>query len=189
MFHRALAVLGVLGCSFLIYTSANAGLGRFLSELAQSRNQLAAAEYAIGLRLRDHNLWLAYGLVLDRLNATEDAFVAYQEASRLAPFYANPKWKLGNALFRAGRVREGMLAMRLAAKSDPSLLPALIDLTWTVSGKSEQIVEQVVEPGTSTEHAQLAIFFAQQGKEEKSLEHFLAAGTMLLTNTRNSLAR
>ena len=66
----------------------------------------------------------------------------FEAAVRLAPFYAQPRWYLGNMLLQAGRLDEGFAELRRAVKSDPSYLPDTIQrATEAFAGDSGAIAK------------------------------------------------
>lgn len=141
-------------------------------------NDEAIREYerAVQLRPRDYYLWLSLADALDQVGQPERALAASREAVRLAPFYAQPHWELGNLLFRAGSTDEGFAELRRAALSDSSLLPSVIDLAWGSSNNSPQKVEELIQPQTNTARVDLALFYSKHGKASDAVRLFRAAG-------------
>jgi len=121
-------------------------------------------ERAAALRPRDFILWQRLGLARDRADDEQGAITALTESVRLAPFYARPRWQLGNVLFRAGRYVDAFAQMRRAVLSDPTLLPNFIDLTWGAYQGNTEAMEQVIRPETDEWRLGLARFYAQRGK-------------------------
>jgi tetratricopeptide (TPR) repeat protein len=150
--------------------------------LALSFNGAAAGdvvkeyERAAALRPRDYFLWLAVGSARDQAGDERGAVAAYREVVSLAPFYAQPRWQLGNVLLRIGRSEEAVAELRLAAASDPKLLPAFIDLAWGASGGDAGAVEQLVNPNTDAWRLALSRFFVKRGKTAEALSLFRLAG-------------
>jgi hypothetical protein len=133
-------------------------------------------ERAASLRPRDHYLWLTIGAARDQMGNEEGAVEAFREAVRLAPFYAEPRWQLGNVLLRAGRMDESIRELRLAALSNPALLPGFIDLAWGASGGDARVATQLVNPETDEWRLALARFLVKRGKTPEALTLFRAAG-------------
>lgn len=136
--------------------------------LLKADNRLGEAireyEKAAMLRPRDYVLWLELGLARDEAQDQAGAINAFQEAVALAPYYADPRWQLGNVLLRAGRVDEAFALMRRAAQSNHALMPQLIDLAWNIYNGDVASVEQAVQPQASTTRLALARFAAKHGK-------------------------
>lgn len=137
---------------------------------------LAEYERAVALRPRDYLLWLELGRARDRANDAQGALAALEQSVRLAPAYAQPRWHLGNVLFRAGRFEDGFGEMRRAALGDASLLPGMIDLAWNVSGEDPSVVEQLIQPERTSWHTALAKYFVRRGRSAEALAQFRAAG-------------
>ena len=138
----------------------------------------AAAEFerAAQLRPRDYYLWLRLGLVRDESEDQEGALRALAEAAKLAPYYAQPRWQLGNLLLRMGRLDEAFAELRCATLSDPGLLSDVIDLAWRVYSDNPQRVEDAVQPRTAHERMVLAGSFVRHGYSAAAVKQFRAAG-------------
>lgn len=167
---------------------ADAHFARAIALSFEGRADEAINEYeqAARLRPRDYFLWLSLGTARDQAEDERGALAAFKEAVRLAPYYAEPRWQLGNALLRAGRLDEAFAELRRAATSDEALLPGLIDLAWGVYGGDAVMVEQVIQPQTPQFHLQLARFLFKHGKMAEGIAHYRAAGTVS-DEERNSL--
>jgi hypothetical protein len=150
------------------------------ASLLSNRDELSEAikeyERAVALRPNDYALWLELGLARDRANDVTGALAAFKESVRLAPFYAQPRWQLGNTLFRAGRRDEAFAELRRSITSNPKLLPQAISLAWAASGGDVQVVEQTLQPQTPSAHLSLASFFVRHGKATEAIAQFRAAG-------------
>lgn len=137
-----------------------------------------AHEQAATLRPRDYVLWLELGRARDQVGDVKGALAAFRESARLAPFYAQPHWQLGNALLRSGQQDESLAELRRAAASDPRLLPSAINLAWRVLKEDPRAVAQVLQPETSAAHLSLATFFAGHGRAVDAMDHFRAASDL-----------
>lgn len=162
------------------------------ASLLKNRDELAEAvkefEQAVALRPRDYALWLELGRARDQASDVEGALAAFRESARLAPFYAQPYWQLGNTLLRSGRRDEAMDELRRAASSDTKLLPSAINLAWAVLDRDPRAVEQAIQPQTASAHMTLASFFAIHGKPAESIMQFRAAGAVSNEQRRALLA-
>lgn len=143
-----------------------AHLIRAASLKANNRLEEAIHEYeqATALRPTDYVLWVELGLARDEAEDQTGAINALQEAVRLAPYYAEPHWQLGNLLLRAGRLDEAFVELRRAAASDNSFLPQLIDLAWNIYQGDVPSVEQAIQSQNSAARLALARFAAKHGK-------------------------
>jgi hypothetical protein len=132
-------------------------------------------ERAVELRPLDYVLWLSLGSACDEAGDTQRALLAFREAARLAPFYSQPHWQLGNALLRANHSDEAFAEMRVAALSQPALLPNFLDLVWSSYGGDASATERVIRPETDAWKLALARFFVKRGKAAEALTLFRAA--------------
>ena len=151
---------------------------RLLADAGAQASAIAEYERAAALRPYDYVLWLALGHARDEANDTAGALAAFKESTRLAPFYAKPHWQLGNTLFRAGRNVDALTELKLAAQSDPRLLPQTINLAWAALGSDAGAVLQALQPETPSAHMALASFFARHAKPGEALTQFRAAGSV-----------
>ncbi|MBS1787339.1 MAG: tetratricopeptide repeat protein [Acidobacteria bacterium] len=146
---------------------------------AGSGDPAAAAqelERAVSLRPRDHTLWVELGLARDQAGDADGSIAAFQQATRLAPYYAQPRWQLGNALIRVGRYDEAFIELRGAVASDPALLPNTIDLAYGLYAGDAAAVERAIQPQTPSARFTLARFFARNEKPDDALRLFHASG-------------
>lgn len=143
---------------------------------------LREVERAASLRPRDYFLWLTLGTARDEAGDVEGALAALREAVRLAPYYAEPRWQLGNVLLRRGggleNQTEAFKEMRRASLSNTALLPALIDLAWAAYGNDAAAVERIIQPSDSGAHLALGRFFIRKGKPSEGLAHLRSAGRL-----------
>ena len=145
-------------------------------------------EQTIVLRPRDHNLWVELGLARDQAGEAESAIAALKESTRLAPYYAQPRWQLGNLLIRKGRYDEAFAELRGAVASNPTLLPNAIDLAYGLYGGDAAAVERTIQPQTASARFTLARFFARNGKAEDALRLFRVSGRVSDADRQKLLA-
>lgn len=138
----------------------------------------AVLEFEKSVQLRPHHYyeWLDLGVTRERLGDHTGAVAALNESVRLAPFFSQPRWQLGNLLFREGRYREAFEQMRLAAKSNPTSIEAMLDLGWVAASGDVGQLEALIQPENGRSHLQLARFLAKHGKGVESARHVRAAG-------------
>ncbi|HEV2904668.1 MAG TPA: carbohydrate binding domain-containing protein [Pyrinomonadaceae bacterium] len=147
-----------------------------LLELSKNSESVNELERAAALRPQDYALWLELGNARDRIGDTAGAIAAFIESTKVAPFYAQPRWQLGNALFRAGRNADAVKELRLAAESNPKLaLPALA-LAWTALDGNVVDVERAFTSQSPAMETALARFLVKRGKIAEAMRHFRAAG-------------
>lgn len=139
----------------------------------------AVVEYAQAARLRanDYVLWLGLARTHELNGNTAGALAAAREAVALAPQYAQPHWQLGNILVRAGRLEEGFRELCLSGRSDPSRLPAIIDLAWQLSGNDIEFVKRAIQPQSPDSYKALAEYFKKKDRATGAMEMFRAAGS------------
>ncbi|MCU1265037.1 MAG: hypothetical protein JWM21_1355 [Acidobacteria bacterium] len=161
---------------------ARGAVSNYLQQPADALNEL---ELAVSLRPHDYYFWLELGMTRDQLGDQTGALAAFNEAVRLAPYYAQPRWQRGNLLFRKGKYEEAFVDLRQAAASDPSFRPALIDLAWGTSGKDARVTEEILQVQSEKGHYALALFFARHGQADAAVAQFFAAGSVSVENRRD----
>ncbi len=149
--------------------------GLLLSYYGEYSDAAAELERAAELRPRDYYLWLELGMTRDQLGDQDGAERALRESVRLAPDYAKPAWQFGNLLFRLGRLDDAFAELRRAAKSDPTLLPATIDLAWSALGDVNAL-KSAIQPQTPAEHGALARYLAKHGQGKEAVAELRITG-------------
>jgi hypothetical protein len=141
----------------------------------------AAAELQEATRLRPYHYyeWLDLGVTLDRLGNQTAAESALRESIHLAPYFAQPRWQLGNFLYRQGRFPEAYEQLRLGAASNPRLVPTMIELAWASSHGNVSTTELMVDPQGAHAELELANFLAKHGMGEDAVRHVAKAGTLV----------
>ena len=144
-------------------------------------------ELAVSLRPHDDFLWLRLGVLRDELHHP-GALAAFNEAVRLAPYYGHPKWQRGNYLLRSGHYDQAFQDLRVAAESNQSLVPSLIDLAWGVSRENPQRTEQWA--GITDDHKRIAFarFLASHGKAQAALDQFHSSRIVSLQARRELMS-
>jgi Flp pilus assembly protein TadD len=103
--------------------------------LDQSAAALVEYERAVGLSPNDYRLWMSLGVAREQAGELEKAEPALRQAVALAPFYAYPRWYLGNLLLRSGRYDEAFSELQKASEADPEELRSqLFNLVLAVYG-------------------------------------------------------
>ncbi|MBA3442675.1 MAG: hypothetical protein H0T92_22705 [Pyrinomonadaceae bacterium] len=85
-------------------------------------------EWAVSLSPHDFRLWMDMGRAREQAGDAAGGERALRRAAELAPFYADPRWFLGNLLLREGRLDESFQELRRAGDADPSLRPQIFNL-------------------------------------------------------------
>lgn len=147
-----------------------------LLDAGLAAESLREAEEAVRLRPNFYSYWLRLALARESAGDVEGAVAAGRRAVELAPNYAGPVWQLGNTLLRAGRVDEAFVELGRAARRDPSLLPALVDLATGAYGGDAKAAARALAPDTDAARMELAGLFAKRGAPDVALELFRATG-------------
>lgn len=155
--------------------SARAGV---LYRSRDARGALAELEHAISLRPLDYLLWLQLGRLREETGDKEAALLALQESIKRAPYYAEPHWQYGNALYRMGRFDEAFTELRRATESDPGQIPVLIDLAWRTYPGNVKKIEDIIGTHTDNERLNLARYFLGKGEMNEGLKLFRSATTV-----------
>jgi tetratricopeptide (TPR) repeat protein len=142
-------------------------------------------ERAVQLRPRDFYLWMMLGVTRDQNQDQAGALRALEQATALAPWYAQPRWQLGNLLLRMGQSDRAFIELRRAAQSNPSLWPNVDDLAWGVYGRNANTVVSVIQPQTDSAHMALALFFARHNEGAAALDQFRALRVKSDNGTEN----
>lgn len=161
---------------------AHGAISNYFQQPAEAVRQL---ELAVSLRPHDYYFWQELGMTREQLGDQNGALFALNEAVRLAPYYAQPRWQRGNFLYRKGDYDQAFADLRQAAASNPDFLPALIDLAWGTARKDARVTEQILQIQTNKGQFDLALFFAQHGKPDEAVAHFHAAGTISAQDRRD----
>jgi Tetratricopeptide repeat len=151
---------------------------RALALVNLQRLDEALIELRKATELRPHHYyeWLDLGVTLDRVGDHEGAVTALRESVRLAPFYAQPRWQLGNLLYRQGEIGESFDQMRLAVKSDPDLFSGMTTLAWAAASGDPTTVQNLAQPENRRSHFELALMFARQGAGPSAAQEIRRAG-------------
>ncbi len=149
----------------------------------------AATEFerSVAAQPRFHFLWVKLGQARAGAGDAEGALAAYREAVRLAPFYSEPRWQLGNLLLRMNETEEAFVELRQAAASAPALLPYTTNLAWGAFGGDAARIVQALRPETPVEQLDLARMFAQRGETRAAMELFRRAGGKASAESRRAL--
>lgn len=124
----------------------------------------------------DYVLWLSLARVYELNGDSAAALAAARQAVPLAPRYAEPHYQLGNILLRAGQQEEAFRELKLAASSNPTLLPGIIDLAWTLSGGDVPFVVRAIDPKTPSDYHELAQCFRQHRQVDAAISMFSSTG-------------
>lgn len=176
-------------------TDPEAHYTRALSLVNALRLDEALQEFRMATQLRPHHYyeWLDLGVTLERMGNDADASEALKKSIRLAPSFAQPRWQLGNLLYRQGRFDEAFAELRLAVKTNPNLIRSMVELAGSAANENVASLEAFVRPETTRAHLELARFLAahangaaatnqvkQAGEPADELERTLLQDTILV---------
>src|SRR5207244_3907645 len=134
-----------------------------LVNLERLNDAVVELQQATTLRPHDYYEWLDLGVTLERLGDQTAAVAALKESIRLAPSFAQPRWQLGNLLYRQGRYPEAFAELRLGARSNPGLAEGMMELAFASSDGNIETLEGFVQPANARTHLLLARFLVKQG--------------------------
>jgi hypothetical protein len=151
-------------------------------DLADARQH---ARRAVELSLYNHNGWLILASIDEALGDRSEAEQDLATAKQLAPSNADVNWRYANLLLREGKIAESAPAFRVAVDSNPSLLPAVLEMVWPIAAgdatasqpsanHSASMLSQartVVGPGAQAQ-MQLALFLARRADFQNATEVF-----------------
>ena len=137
-----------------------------LLDTDQYADAVKELETAVTLRPEDYYLWMELGRASEDAGDLTRAESAFRQSVRLAPYYAQPRWLLGNLMLRNGEQDKGFAELRLATNSDEKLFPALTDLAWSFYDGDVRSTIEATEPQTNAATLELAEFFINHGKRD-----------------------
>jgi len=148
--------------------------------ILEARNDWAgaAAAYEASAQAgpQDCISWLSLARVRELNGENTKALAAARNAVPLAPYYAQPHWQLGNILLRSGETDDAFRELRLAGKSNPAMMPGVIDLAWRLSGGSSEFIAQAVQPTTADDYQLVGQYLRHFGDLTSALYIFNASG-------------
>ncbi len=149
-----------------------------LSASGATDQSLAEINQAVILRPADYRLWWQLGLLRDQTGDTAGALLAFAEAIKRAPYYAQPRWDRGNVLVRSQQYDAGFRDLIDAAQSNPELMPGLIDLAWGLSRGDVKLTEELAQIKTEKMRIAFARILARDGKVLEAIAEFGSPGNI-----------
>jgi hypothetical protein len=143
-----------------------------LSREGQSAQSIVELERAVALRPSDYSLWLSLGLLRDQTGDTTGALAAFDQAVKRAPYYAQPRWLRGNLLLRTGQYDAAWKELNQAARSEPELIPNLIDLAWAISRHDPKVTAQLAAIDSDKRRIAFTKLLARQGIATEAVTQF-----------------
>lgn len=130
---------------------------------------------AVALRPADYRLWSQLGLLRDQTGDTAGALLAFDEARKRAPYYAQPRWDRGNVLLRSQQYDAALKELNEAAQSNQDLVPGLIDLAWGLSRGDVKLTEDLAQINTEKKRIAFAKLLVRSGKAQEAIAQFGSA--------------
>jgi O-antigen ligase/tetratricopeptide (TPR) repeat protein len=147
-----------------------------LSAEGRDAEALEELERAAALGPEDYSLWMQIGFAREAAGRA-DALGSFERAVYLAPFYAQPRWQLGTALFRADQRERAFLELARAAESDPEFLPQTLDLLWTAFDGDVDAMERALPPRSAATRLTFIHFFIEHDKTNEAISLLRQAGS------------
>jgi tetratricopeptide (TPR) repeat protein len=160
-----------------------------LNRLHRPAEAKVSLETATSLRSQQATLWLELGATREELGETEAALAAFDQAVRCAPRYAETHWQRGNLLLRMGRHDEAFADLRAAARSNPKLLPNVIDLAWGITGGVASDTDNLIQIENDADRVAFARFLATKGKGADVAEQVRLLNGRLSDENKNELVQ
>jgi tetratricopeptide (TPR) repeat protein len=174
------------------------------------RNAEAAARTAAAINPLDAQPLLLLGAIERAMGQPREAAEAYQAASRRAPTWSIPRYRLGEALKEAGDVEAAIAAYRAGLQEDPNATEILLALAKAqlaadrreeARATYERLAAVARSPaGTVTALEQMRDYrpaeaeeflgseAEREGREEAAVTHYEAAAKLLQTRRRETIA-
>jgi tetratricopeptide (TPR) repeat protein len=112
--------------------------------------------------------WMNLAGAYEATGDISDARNAFEHAQAVYPLSAQVAWNYGNFLLREQRSAEGYAQIKLAVRTDPSLLPLAISRTWRSNHDVDTLLNQVL-PADANAYLQTLDFFASIHEAESGL--------------------
>jgi tetratricopeptide (TPR) repeat protein len=138
----------------------------------------AELDQAAALRPADYSLWMQLGLLRDQTGDTVGALLAFDEAVKRAPYYAQPRWDRGNVLVRSQQYDAAFKDLTEAAQSNPELMPGLIELAWGLSRGDVKLTEQLAQINTEKMRIAFAKLLVRKGRAQDAIAQFGGAANV-----------
>ncbi len=151
------------------YFEMRAAVDEQAGDLAAEKENL---RQAVRFRPEDFALRLKFGRAAESAGDSAGAENAFRVAVRLAPFYGETHFALGNFLARHNRFEESFEQLRIAAKRRPDYFAAVLALLWKISRGDAKKTLDVLAPLDNFETRSFAEFLS--GKNQ-----FSAIGELL----------
>jgi Carbohydrate binding domain/Tetratricopeptide repeat len=167
---------------------AHRARGLILNRLRRPAEAEASLELATTLRDGPEDLWIELGNTREELGDNDGALAAFDQAVRVAPYYAHTHWQRGNLLLRMGRYEEAFADLRQAAAANRKYFSNLLDLAWGLTANAQQ-TEALVQIRDDVDRLEFARLLARKGKGIDVVDQIRLLGTGLSDENRDELLR
>lgn len=140
------------------------------SEKNLAEAEISAAE-AVKFSPNNYKYHLLLASIREARGNQARAEQSLKEALTAAPNYSEVHWQLANLLVRTGRINEAIEEFRAAVQINPNLVPATLDLVWTVSKENFEVLKSIVRDNPQSE-LKLASFLAARSRITEAAEIF-----------------
>ena len=167
---------------------AHRARGLILNRLRRPDEAEASLAMATSLRDGPEDLWIELGNTREELGDREGALTAFDQAVRVAPYYAHTHWQRGNLLLRMGRYEEAFADLRQAAAANRKYFPNLLDLAWGLTSNARETAD-LVQLRDDTDRLAFARFLAGKGKAADVVDQVRLLSAPLSDENKTELVR
>jgi tetratricopeptide (TPR) repeat protein len=143
---------------------------------------------ALEHRPNDYFLWLYLGKLRESSGDFAGAETAFRRSVEFAPHYAQPHWRLGNLLFRLGRVESAFAELRAAAASDQTLYGAISEMAWAVAPGRPDDIKRLVGREDNTARFETICLLARHGLGREAAHEYEDIGGLSETQRENFIS-
>lgn len=125
-------------------------------------------EKAVSLSPNDYRFWISLGIAHERAGDPTKGEHAIRKAISLAPYYAVPRWYLGNLLVRNGKYDEAFEELRRASEANPDFVPQLFNMIWGVYGADYDSLSRALG-NRADARGHFAVYLLSRGRFDEGL--------------------
>jgi hypothetical protein len=137
-------------------------------EPADRERSVALLEDAVRKAPFDFRIWTELARGYEQAERYADAERSLRRSIELAPFYAVPRWQLGNFLLREDRTDEAKAELKRATETSSIYRDQVYALAWDYFAKDPSRVEEIAS-NTADARAHLADFYSGREAGRDSL--------------------
>jgi len=151
-------------------------------QLSFWQNNATLYEHTLAVTSDNYTIHNNIGFALDSSGNLDEALYHYNEAIRIAPWYAKSFLNRGITLRKKGLLDEAMVSVREAIELNPEFESAYIELglDMLLKGSPDEAISyfQValkIDPELADGHYNMGLAYARQGKSQQAVEQFTKA--------------